>query len=366
MSTTEDEFSSLRELYDKSQDENRKLAVELETVKAKIPPPNETENENENENDPALTHDQEMMGEEMIQTPPDTEDQSNNEEKDNEAEVIKDPELPMLVVNQPTLNVVFESDNESDVTSMSTSTTTEGSIGGDADEEHQNYLTVKLEQVEQDMLHLRSNYESLKETNGSLNSELTVAQEQLCEALKLLDEKCRLLEETEKKGNEVSESDELNELDLSNKSGQDPNLNEEIVRLTQDKETLSSENLQLRADLASHLQVIEDYEQKQMAASNASTLVGSVRYVENPSSEGLEKSLCEAEAKISELLKVKEKFAEVSAENSALNCNLSSMQQEMNLMSMQTKTATACAFIPVAIVLLAILASYIPFLPNFF
>ena len=40
-------------------------------------------------------------------------------------------------------------------------------------------------------------YETLKSANGAMNVELNEAQQQLCEALKLLDEKCRLLEEQE-------------------------------------------------------------------------------------------------------------------------------------------------------------------------
>merc|ERR1719369_1466343 len=106
-----------------------------------------------------------------------------------------------------------------------------------------------------------------------------------------------------------------------------------------------------------------------MAASSTSTLVDSVTsevgLVPNPTHQ-LEKSLVDAEAKINELLKVKEKYAEVSAEKSTLAMNLSEMQQEMNLMSLQTRTATICALIPIAIVVLAMLASSIPFLPSFF
>ena len=59
---------------------------------------------------------------------------------------------------------------------------------------------------------------------------------------------------------------------------------------------------------------------------------------------------------------MKEKFAEVSAENSTLAMNLSEMQQEMNLM---TRTATACALIPLAVVLLAMFAYYFPFFGFF-
>ena len=142
----------------------------------------------------------------------------------------------------------------------------------------------------------------------------------------------------------------------------------EIAKLTNDKEQICSENERLRTDLDSHLQMIEDLKQQinsmsdsqsLMAASSTSTLVGSTVQIPNPATNPqLEQSLSEAESKISELLKVKEKFAEVSAENSTLAMNLSEMQQEMNLM---TRTATACAIIPLAVVLLAMFAYYFPF-----
>ena len=144
----------------------------------------------------------------------------------------------------------------------------------------------------------------------------------------------------------------------------------EIAKLHDEKEQVCSENERLRTDLTSQLQMIEDLEEKVknltaesqlMAASSTSTLVGStVQIVGNSTSSNpqLEQSLSNAESKISELLKVKEKFAEVSAENSTLATNLSEMQQEMNLM---TRTATACALIPLAVVLLAMFAYYFPF-----
>merc|ERR1712012_230434 len=55
----------------------------------------------------------------------------------------------------------------------------------------------KLVNLESQLHEISENYESLKAANGAMNTELNEAQQQLCEALKLLDEKCRLLEELE-------------------------------------------------------------------------------------------------------------------------------------------------------------------------
>ena len=161
----------------------------------------------------------------------------------------------------------------------------------------------------------------------------------------------------------------------------------EIAKLVDEKERIYLENENLRTDLTSKEDKIQDLEQQlktmtenQMAASS-NTLVGSTiqvagtghnfqfsgkendaeeedSIVEPTTTSQLEQSLSEAESKISELLKVKEKFAEVRAENSTLAMNLSEMQQDVNLM---TRTAQACALIPLAVVLLAMLAYYFPY-----
>ena len=156
-------------------------------------------------------------------------------------------------------------------------------------------------------------------------------------------------------------------------------IDDKIAKLNDEKEQICSENERLRTDLNSHLQIIEDLEHQVksmtdsqlMAASSTSTLVGSTIQIASAgngngstgsNTNSVNSQLEKAESKISELLKVKEKFAEVSAENSTLAINLSEMQQEMNLV---TRTATACALIPLAVVLLAMFAYYFPFFGFF-
>ena len=65
------------------------------------------------------------------------------------------------------------------------------------DEQRVKLMTDRLVDMEAKLQESRTNYETVKESNSAINMELTVAQEQLCESLKLLDEKCRLLEEIE-------------------------------------------------------------------------------------------------------------------------------------------------------------------------
>ena len=78
---------------------------------------------------------------------------------------------------------------------MNTSTTTLDTISDDLNSEEVKNLNDKLAAVEQELVKANDNYQSLKDAHGAINVELTVAQQQLCEALKLLDEKCQQIEQ---------------------------------------------------------------------------------------------------------------------------------------------------------------------------
>merc|ERR1711860_81397 len=77
---------------------------------------------------------------------------------------------------------------------MNTSTTTLDTISDDVESEEVKSLQDKLASVEDKLNDANDKYESLKNAHGAINVELTVAQQQLCEALKLLDEKCQQIE----------------------------------------------------------------------------------------------------------------------------------------------------------------------------
>ena len=281
-----------------------------------------------------------------------------NENEDEEQESNADQSIPCTNLS-----------SESREDAMNASTTTLNDVMDDTvaiinDSEKDE----KLVNLESQLHEISENYESLKAANGAMNTELNEAQQQLCEALKLLDEKCRLLEEMEVQKLALvassSTSKESSENDTATTTAPvvSDEVNDQIAKLKEEQEKVCTENQTLKSELASQLKVIEDLEQKYMASSSASTLVGSsIIASSNPNNEEkLEQSLNEAQAKISELLKVKEKYAEVSAEKSALAMNMSEMKEEMNLLTMQTKTATACALIPIAVVIFAVMMSYFP------
>jgi len=438
LSTTEDEFATLRELYDKNTDENKTLACEINRLSSELESANAGIPKTEPAND-AVEVAELIAASELVE--PSTTTTSVVPAATSGQPATLEPESETIDKIQSQTTIILEDNLEnsdaSDLNdSLNTSTTTLEDMSplseAEMDEEVVNLdsavatsarnlaatgspigssmkaatetavaatttenfeqennervkiLTDRLVDLEAKLQESKTNYEKVQEANSAINVELTEAQQQLCESLKLLDEKCSQLEEQKDKNLAVesvrsksSPLEENNEKDL------------EIAKLVDEKERIYLENENLRTDLTSKEDKIQDLEQQlktmtenQMAASS-NTLVGSTiqvagtghnfqfsgkgdddteadddSIVEPTTTSQLEQSLSEAESKISELLKVKEKFAEVRAENSTLAMNLSEMQQDVNLM---TRTAQACALIPLAVVLLAMLAYYFPY-----
>ena len=70
----------------------------------------------------------------------------------------------------------------------------------------------------------------------------------------------------------------------------------------------------------------------------------------------------ETEERINQLLKVKEKFVEISADKSQLEQSFQELEKEVETLSLQSQTATACCLIPLAILILAVIIAYLPIL----
>jgi len=437
LSTTEDEFATLRELYDKNNDENRTLAAEINRLSSDLEiameanariPKTEPANEGAEMAELAPEDDKPEILESAVDIsasgllpiaatscPATLESESETIDKmlsqqttinlEDNAEIseMSSDLNDSLNTSTTTLDMSSLSETEMDEIDESAVATAAGSgiptgsvlatAAGSAivaataeqenDEQRVKLMTDRLVDMEAKLQESRTNYETVKESNSAINMELTVAQEQLCESLKLLDEKCRLLEEIEVQkiksfaAENKMEQKQTPPAAAAAETSENNEIDDKIAKLNDEKEQICSENERLRTDLNSHLQTIEDLEQQVksmtdsqlMAASSTSTLVGSTIQTTSAGNDStgsntnsVNSQLEKAESKISELLKVKEKFAEVSAENSTLAMNLSEMQQEMNLM---TRTATACALIPLAVVLLAMFAYYFPFFGFF-
>lgn len=68
------------------------------------------------------------------------------------------------------------------------------------------------------------------------------------------------------------------------------------------------------------------------------------------------------EERINQLLKVKEKFVEISADKSQLEQSFQELEKEVETLTLQSQTATACCLIPLAILVLAVIIAYLPVL----
>jgi hypothetical protein len=80
----------------------------------------------------------------------------------------------------------------------------------------------------------------------------------------------------------------------------------------------------------------------------------------------LESALQEAEAKISELLRVKERFAELSEESLNQTLNLNELGSEFEALSLQSRVTTCMAVVPLLVLCLAVVVAYLPIFSSVF
>ena len=140
-------------------------------------------------------------------------------------------------------------------------------------------------------------------------------------------------------------------------------LRSQLAEITSEKNILSIENNRLQ-EIA--MQMNSMSMQRKETARIESDHDGSNNFNEIHQVKELEKSLNEANEKISDLLKVKEKYAEVDMEKTNLGNNLSELEEEMDVLSFQTRATTACSMIPLVILVLAIMVAYLPYLSSLF
>ena len=105
--------------------------------------------------------------------------------------------------------------------------------------------------------------------------------------------------------------------------------------------TLSEENEKLRADLEQSLD--------------------STRKILE-----LERALNESENKISELLRVKEKFAELSEEKLNQTLSLNELEDQVETLSFQSRITTSLAVFPLLVLFLAVFVAYLPVFSTLF
>lgn len=308
LSTTEDEFAVLKELYERNAEENKDLATEvskmreeLEVVRQKIPPEPvpEVESKRDEETEKA---------ESAIETT-----EATSQENQSEGRQTEDTE-----------DDAFKASGVSELTSESCNITVAEPNSDSADVPRQvlgkqETIVAAVEQDEEgpnDVVSaLRAQVSELTENERGLRAEL---------------EKCKSQWESEKRDI------------LAEKGEQGEKVEDDEVRSL--KEQLEEER-----ELRRRSQVSEV---ANAAVSADEELNGSILDV------SLNDSLAEAEEKIAQLLKVKERYAVEREANSRLETSVVELEKEVSRLGSYSQTATAVAAVPIAILFLYFLSYF--------
>merc|ERR1712126_282275 len=173
---------------------------------------------------------------------------------------------------------------------------------------------------------------------------------------KLSEMEIKLKESSERMQHEILAAEKC-----KNDATETEQLRSQLAKLTSEKEALVNDNILLKDRAGKYEGLLQCQGRENDTSSEKPEAKGDSKIITD-----LEKSLNEANNKISELLKVKEKYAEVDQEKTNLGHNLSELEEEMDVLSFQTRTATAFSVVPLGILLLAIMVAYLPYLSSLF
>ena len=323
LSTTEDEFAVLKELYEKNAEESKELALEvsklreeLEHARQKIPPDPEPELECKRDGETEKT-------ESAIEITEATSQENQSEGKQTENTEASKASGVSELTSESSNNTVAESNSDDADVSRDVLDKQETIVPAVEHEEESENNTVSA---------LRAQVFDLTVNEQSLRAEL---------------EKCRSQWESERK-DILAEKDELSwkvEDDEVRRLREQLEKERELRRRSQDelqRTTTASEVAKAAGPLASTDEELD-----------GSTLDVS-----------LNDSLAEAEEKIAQLLKVKERYAEEREANSRLEISVAELEKEVSRLGSYSQTATAVAAVPIAILFLYFLSYFMSFFSS--
>ena len=228
-----------------------------------------------------------------------------------------------------------------------------------------NEFNEKILNLESELNNYKNKYEILVNNSTTIDNALLDAQNKLKEVNSCLEQKDAKLSEMEIKLKESSERMQHEILaaeKCKNDATETEQLRSQLAKLSSEKEALINDNMLLKDRAGKYEGLLQECQGRENDISpEKSESKGDSKIVKD-----LERSLNEANNKISELLKVKEKYAEVDQEKTNLGHNLSELEEEMDVLSFQTRTATAFSVVPLGILLLAIMVAYLPYLSSLF
>jgi len=415
----EDEYSSLRQLYDRVVEENKKLSEKITTLNDELH--KKTKEETSEMND--FNDIQNDLNNSMIKKELYIENEGFSENGD-------------VVVVTETNGKYCEEESDLDKTdndlagstdsldgSVPETTVLEGSDPAKVSKllEDTSQLRGLIEDMNKskiktdyELVNLRINLEEAKNENATVLQELENTRNKLVDAEKLIETQDQLVKDLEEKikdnscrdtspSSEKPEEDPLEKpsaivpqpqpqpdtssaivnpviqplesiMNGNSLSEQCRTLQAKVLALEEANSTLQSECLRkdelisMSQSIPSHLGNVGAHEWEKGEVGAKSSAPGPVL----PSSPSinlssscsdisqLELSLEEAEGKIGRLLKVKEKLVVVEAEKSQLEEDVSALQEEMSTLAVVSKTVTACSVIPFLVLLVAIVIAFLP------
>jgi pSer/pThr/pTyr-binding forkhead associated (FHA) protein len=404
----EEEYTSLRKLYDRVVDENKKLSEKITTLSEDLIKKTKDEtsemnelNESQNDINDAIIKKSELF----------IENDSYSENGD-------------IVVTE-TNGKYCEDDSDFDKTDNDMAGSTD-SLDGSVPEEAENTDPTKLAKLLEDssrlrglvedlnkskvktdyeLVNLRINLEEAKNENATILQELENTRNKLVDAEKLIESQDKLVRDLEEK---IHENTFRESTDIIS-SAEDPAatpvprptshvsaigslatptdppdqvaaITEECKALQDKVKKLEKENLALQAQcqaksedqlsapaLGNIMQSVEPASPLASSPARAELTMSSVLNLSGSSCSDisqLELSLEEAEEKIAGLLRVKEKLVLVQAEKSQLEVDVSQLEDELSTLAVASRSLTACTVIPIIVLLVAIVTAFLPLISS--
>jgi len=405
LSNLEAEYSSLRQLYDKSIDENKKLSEKLTTLSEDLSKKNKEEmvsemnsiNEIKTElsdsmikkSDLYITPDDERYGENGNNDSAADVTETNGKYCEDESDLDKTEHDDVMSISTDSLenNEQELTRNRFNVVLSSGSDTTISDVSDPVKlVEETTRLRVLVEEINRsktktdyELVNLRIDLEEAKNENSLVLQDLENTRNKLTDAEKLITSQDKLVKDLEEKIHEntrsnsdqnSTNSEQKSAILTSDKKISDPLIEEDLVRLSHECKSLqemvqkleeANANLQadclrkddlLKSSSKSPEKVTGDGSGEEVNISNDSSSIASSHHQPQPQ-VGLEK---EDDA----LQGVKERLVSVQAEKDKLEVDVSRLEEELSIIAVASRTLTACTVIPIIVLLIAIVMAFLP------
>lgn len=414
LANMEAEYSSLRQLYDRSIDENKKLSEKLTSLNEDLSKKKKEEmvSEMNSINEIKTELNDSLMKKSDLYITPDGEVGENGndsevtevngkyceEESDLDKTENDNDELSLSTdsleddedMSRNRFNVVL-ADNTISSESSDPAKMMEETLKLRSLVEEINRSKVK---TDYELVNLRINLEEAKNENSTVLQELENTRNKLADAEQLISSQDKLVRDLEEKiqensfraaepaaersegdGAEAPEEQQLTKSsaitpDPDNKQISDPlreeerlskeckSLQELVQKLEEKNANLQAECLRKDASLLSSNNKIEQLETRVSEVS----LTSPACVTEAPSAPSVSDSSLQ-EAREDE---VRERLDSVQAEKDKLECDVSRLEEELSIIAVASRTLTACTVIPVIVLLIAIVMAFQPLISSIF